>query len=321
MAWLRPALALPQPVGLQPCPRLLPGGPARHSPPTGLHSPASGSPHVPAGSCLRTPTTSCREGKGQSSQPGGRPHPRLIKPPTPTALLALNKAGDGGGPPPTPPAPPAPYLADLAASAGLAPLGLLLPAALCPAGLLGGGGSAWSLFLPGCLVLPLGLGSARGTRLAPLQHLSTIIRLQTGLQGRPQLHDHKGPRDHGCGREKRLSTGEACGCPWSTPAPTAPSAAPLEHAMLPSPSCHPCLQLALALPQCPGHAPGRVPWRARPRRSQGLTLGTGFLGVFRLLAVWLLHPSWDVLLLHLLIFLAGLGRVGGQSGQPCSGLW
>lgn len=54
----------------------------------------------------------------------------------------------------------------------------------------------------------------------------------------------------------------------------------------------------------------------------GLTLTSGFLGVSRLLAAQLLHPGWDMLLLHHILLLVGLGRAEPDTLQsltatPC----
>lgn len=151
------------------------------------------------------------------------------------------------------------YLAVLAASTGLAWGGLLHPVALSPTRFLGGGRAAHAPFLPGCLVLPLGLGSTWGPQLAPLHLLATIFGLWTGLWGRLQLHEHEGPRDHSCRREKRLRMGEACGCLQSIPAPVAPAGAQLPCPHLWDMRCCPLHSPALACswPWCcsgPRHA-------------------------------------------------------------------
>lgn len=84
-----------------------------------------------------------------------------------------------------------PLVLYLAASTGLAWDESLPSRALRYTGLWGTGRAAQVTFLPGCLVLPLGL--------ALLQVLTTIFRLWIGLWGWLQLQEHKGPRNHSCG--------------------------------------------------------------------------------------------------------------------------
>lgn len=245
------------------------------------------------------PDTELQGGKGaQRSAAGGHTHP-----PGPCHQAAFTH----GTPSPWcreqwQPWPVLPVLY-LAASTGLAQGPLVHLEALPPTGLLGGGRAAWAPFLPCCLVLPLGL--------VLLRLLATIFGLQTGLRGWLQLQEHKGPRDHNYGREKRLRMEEACS--RSPIRHLARLSAPLGGTMLPSPPSRPHLQLVLL--QCWAHCRMGL----CHRHSWGLTLGTGFLGVSCLPAAQLLHPSRDMLLLRCGVLLVGLGRAGSESGaNPAS---
>lgn len=126
------------------------------------------------------------------------------------------------------------------------------------------------------------LGTTAGPAPPPCHHLRALDQA-LGLAAAPRARGSPRPQlqegeEAPHGGRLRLPAEHPCSCgPSRRPAPLP---TPLGHAVLPSPSSCPCLQLALVLlwPQT------RTQTGLCLRHSWGLTLGAGFLGVFRLLA-------------------------------------